>query len=281
MLSPWNTLLAACGHAKLVVLAAPYMKAAMLQQLLDQVDRNAELECFTRWTPHDILVGATDTACRAEVIERGGKFYLHNRLHAKYYRFDDRILIGSANVTAAGLNYRESGNLEILHEPEPSFDRDTFENSLRTEARQVTEEEFQLWLTCPVEAPRNTTIGDDVIGISLEDWKPLTRFPEYLWLIHNGQEGDVPNGEQKQRALADLAILNPPKGLPKDRFYKWVAACLMASPFVSSVIEVEEQNPPIAWEKLADRWGLDTRAAARARSTVQNWIAHFRFTRLG
>ena len=54
------------------------------------------------------------------VVERGGSFKLHARLHAKYYRFDDRVLVGSANMTASGLGYRHRGNLEILCEPGPT-----------------------------------------------------------------------------------------------------------------------------------------------------------------
>ena len=109
MASPWQTLLACSTEAQEVVIVAPYMKASMLRRLLDNLAPDAAVECFTRWTPHDILVGSSDTACRTAVIQRGGTFYLHNRLHAKYYRFNNQTLVGSANVTRAGLNYQEAG----------------------------------------------------------------------------------------------------------------------------------------------------------------------------
>ena len=177
MTSPWCTLLTYCTGAERVVIAAPYMKADMLGIVLDHLSNEAEVECFTRWTPHDILVGSADTACRNVVIERGGAFYLNNRLHAKYYRFDEQVLVGSANTTVAGLNYRQPGNLEILCEPGRSFDASTFENRLRTDAREVSEEELQFWLTCPVEAPTTTTIRADAIGTTFDDWKPPHTIP--------------------------------------------------------------------------------------------------------
>ena len=281
MTSPWCTLLTYCTGAERVVIAAPYMKADMLGIVLDHLSNEAEVECFTRWTPHDILVGSADTACRNVVIERGGAFYLNNRLHAKYYRFDERVLVGSANTTVAGLNYRQPGNLEILCEPGRSFDASTFENRLRTDAREVSEEELQFWLTCPVEAPTTTTIRADAIGTTFDDWKPLTRFPEYLWLVYCGQEDSVANREQRRRAQIDLATLRPPRDLTIERFYRWIEACLTASPFVDSVRKTEDESPSRAWEILANEWNLDRRAVARTRSTAQNWMAHFGLASIG
>ncbi len=277
MQSPWTTLVTHCVGAQRVTIAAPYMKVAVLQQLLEQVGPGAHLECFTRWTPHDIFAGTTDTACRSLVLRQGGRFYLHNRLHAKYYRFDDQILIGSANCTAPGLNYRQAGNLEILCRPDQSFDREEFENQLRAEANEVSDEEMEFWLACPVNTTR-TPIPGDAVTNTLEDWKPLTRFPEYLWSVYTNQAAEVTDPTQRERAKADLQVLRPPPQLSREQFDLWMKSCLVSAPFISSVAKVEGTSQEYAWATLANEWGLETSAAARARSTTQNWVRYFRVT---
>lgn len=278
MVSPWATLIAQCASAKRVIIAAPYIKAPVLQDLLNCLDNNANIECFTRWTPQDILAGTTDTACRNLVVAKGGKFYLHNRLHAKYYRFDVQVLIGSANCTAPGLNYNQRGNLEILCRPDQSFNKDQFEKLLRAEAREVSEEELALWLACPVNTPIAETVQGDFVANTLEDWKPLTRFPEYLWLIYNNQENEAPDSAQRARARADLQVLKPAPELSREEFNRWTKTCLVAAPFVDSVVKLEKASQEHAWLVLSNEWGLETSAAERARSTVQNWTRHFGLT---
>ncbi len=275
MPSPWTTLVTHCAGAKKVAIAAPYMKAEVLQELLDLISDKADLECFTRWTPHDILVGATDTACRNLVTERGGRFYLHNRLHAKYYRFDEQTLIGSANCTAPGLNYQQTGNLEILCQPDQSFNKDEFELQLRSEAKEVSDEELELWLACPVNEPTSNSILGEAVTNSLEDWKPLTRFPEYLWLVYANLVTEATDPTQVERARADLLVLRPPPQLSHDQFHRWIKTCLVAAPFVSSVVKVDEVSQEYAWAVLANEWGLETSAAERVRSTAQNWMRYF------
>ena len=128
---PWDALLERCTGATEAVIVAPYIKVGPLTTVLDQLRMGASVECFTRWTPLDIHMGVSDLECRTVVVDRGGAFRLHNRLHAKYYRFDDRVLIGSANMTASGLSYPRHGNLEILCEPGPPFVPVVFEAMLK------------------------------------------------------------------------------------------------------------------------------------------------------
>ena len=275
MISPWTTLVDYCNGAERITIAAPYIKAAVLEDLLKYVSNDVNLECFTRWTAKDILEGATDTACRNLVVARGGKFYLHNRLHAKYYRFNDQALIGSANCTASGLNYKQRGNLEILCEPDQSFDKDEFEKQLRAEAREVSDEELALWLTCPVNAP---TAQGHVLTNTLEDWKPITRFPDYLWLIYSGKEIRVLDPAQRERAKADLQVLGPPQDLSQEQFDCWIRTCLLAAPFVGSVKKVEGTSQEDARQVLSNEWGLETSEAERSRRTAENWIRYFGIT---
>ena len=275
MVSPWQILEPNCAGAKKVIIAAPYIKAGMLKILLDHLKSATEIECFTRWTPQDILAGVTDTACRTMITDVGGKFYLHKRLHAKYYRLDNKVFTGSANATATGMNYGIAGNLEILSEPGQSFDQDLFERELRAGATEVSDQEFGFWLACPTNSPSGEPDYENLITRSIEDWRPLTRFPEYLWIIYSG-EANVPlPEEQRARAQLDLATLQPPANISEEKFKHWVQACLKATPFIESVIEVKEKPPDEAWQLLATEWEMDTTTAERARTTAQRWLAHF------
>ena len=86
MTIPWEMLETHCRGKYQMVIAAPYIKEEALGLLLDLVPDASTIICVTRWSPNDILAGASDIVCRRLVIERGGKFRLHSNLHAKYYR---------------------------------------------------------------------------------------------------------------------------------------------------------------------------------------------------
>ena len=124
MISPWDVVISNATDTGQAVLAAPYIKEDSLRCLLDAAPRIESLTCVTRWSPSDLAVGASDAAVRGLVMSRGGSFLLHPTLHAKYYRFDDVVLIGSANMTASGLGLAPNPNLEILSPSSDDFDSD-------------------------------------------------------------------------------------------------------------------------------------------------------------
>lgn len=84
--TPFDILSSQCRDALEVVIVAPYMKSDALRRILSVVSGDASITCVTRWAPADIMVGASDTACRSLVLNRGGTFRLHPSLHAKFYR---------------------------------------------------------------------------------------------------------------------------------------------------------------------------------------------------
>ena len=273
--SPWDALLAACQGASTAVIAAPYIKVDALTKTLDALRRDAAIECFTRWNPEDILSGVSDLECRALVVERGGKFRLHNRLHAKYFRFGQSALVGSANLTASGLSYAHRGNLEILCEPGTGFDADDFERTLRRESRDVTDAEFLQWRQF-AEANQDTLGGvKPVDDASLDDWHPQTREPAYLWISYTGRQANIPSSEQIPLAAQDLQDLNVPPGMSEDKFYNWIRMRLLASPFMNSVRRLEASADEVAWRALSAEWDISMGEASRRRETAQSWMRRF------
>ena len=214
-------------------------------------------------------------ACRTLVVDLGGSFSLHNRLHAKYYRFDDLVLIGSANMTASGLGYPIQGNLEILCEPGPPFLRAEFEAALKHESRVVSDEDFRTWQLCPVADRERVPSAADVAGSSLDEWKPQARNPDYLWLNYSGNEARIISDEQRALAKLDLQILDVPSGLTPDSFRDWIRLSLRASPFMDAVKEFRGRTDATVWDSIAGGAGVSRSTAARWVSTAYNWLKHF------
>ena len=273
--TPWETLRDRCAGAAEAVIVAPYIKADALTMVLDQLHPEAELECITRWTPLDIQMGASDLECRSLVLSQGGTFRLHNRLHAKYYRFDKKVLVGSANMTASGLSLGFSGNLEILCEPGPSFCSVAFERGLRQQSREVTDDEYLSWTECPVDRRITIPAGQDPPGNSLVDWRPQTRLPAYLWLSYSGNDARIASPDQRRLAELEVALLGVPPGLEVTAFANWVRSSLFASPFVDSIRSLSSQRDEAIWDTVAEEWGVTRSEASRWVSTAQNWLKHF------
>ena len=273
--SPWKAVLAICSEATEVVLVAPYIKVDALGKVLEKLQGEASLECVTRWTPLDIQLGASDLECRTIVNTRGGSFRLCNRLHAKYYRFDEQILIGSANLTASGLSFAHSGNLEILCSPNASFDWQAFEAELQRQSWDVSDEDFLLWEQCSVvEVPQMQT-GFETAGRRLDEWKPQTRRPEYLWFIYCGNDFQITSIEQRELAQLDLAALAVPEGLSIKRFNGWIRASLRASPFMDTLRELYHESEETVWDVIAQERHVAKSVAARWTSTAHNWLRYF------
>ena len=272
---PWEVLLERCAGATEAVIAAPYIKVGPLVMVMDQLGTGASVDCFTRWTPQDIQKGVSDLDCRTAVVDRGGSFKLHNRLHAKYYRFDDRVLIGSANMTAAGLSYLRHGNLEILCEPGPPFAAAAFEAALKRESSEVSHDEFRVWQQCPVIERDGAPWTEDINESSLNEWKPQTRNPVYLWLCYSGAKEDIVSGEQRALATMDLQALGVPQGLMSESFNDWMRLSLRASPFMDSVRQFDGRTDAVVWDSVAAEWGVSRSLAARWVSTSYNWLKYF------
>ena len=271
-MTPWDALTDACREANEAVIAAPYIKADALKRLLEQLRPDATLTCVTRWTARDMLFGASDVECRTLVLGRGGAFRLHPRLHAKYYRCGQRVLVGSANLTAHGMGYAPSANLEILCDPAPTFDAAAFERGLLAESSPVRDAEFEQWAAI-VHIPPPP--GPAVKALDPFDWRPATRDPEHVWLAYHGHLGRIPSADEQRLAQMDLGQLAPPSGLERPAFDNWVSVQLLGSSIVDDVRRTEGMERDEAWERLAVTWGTDKSEANRIRETVMNWTTQF------
>ena len=269
---PGSVLSRLCSSAQRLFIAAPYIKANALTRVLAEVDPAASLVCVTRWNPHELAVGASDTACRTIVTERGGSFRLHPSLHAKYYRIDDTVLIGSANLTSSAMGWSPQPNLEILCLAGDDFDAGAFQRELLNEAREISDAEFARWeAIAGISARSNPTVieGQPLI----ETWRPATREPRHLELIYQGRKDMIASFDQQDAAQCDIQALLIPPGLTNDQVRTWAAACLLAAPFTNAVIQLRGLDAPRAYLSIARTYKLSPTEARRDMETVQNWLA--------
>ena len=116
MILPGEQLEQLCRQGQQVVLlVAPFIKAATLARLLNYMQPGVELRCVTRWRPEEIAIGVSDLDVWPLLQARPNSvLWLSSALHAKYYRADAQCLIGSANLTNAALGWSAQPNLELL-----------------------------------------------------------------------------------------------------------------------------------------------------------------------
>ena len=276
MTTPWETLREFCYGAGEIIIVAPYIKADALQRLLGLVQDNATITCVTRWNPNDIRVGASDVECRPMILQHDGAFRLHPSLHAKYYRCDDKVLVGSANLTASGMGYADVGNLEILCAPSDAFDAFAFEARLLAESREISEEEFADWTTLQTilseVGPDPNAVAED----SISQWRPSTRDPEHVWLLYRELPQHIASDDELRLAQSDLDSLHVPRGLDREEFDAWVRVHLHASAFPASVVGMVDMEDSVMWQQIADTWDISIGEAARRLETVRFWYATFR-----
>ncbi|MXZ87435.1 MAG: hypothetical protein F4086_18120 [Gemmatimonadetes bacterium] len=262
-----------CANATSLVIAAPYIKADALSRALGAANTEASLTCVTRWSLQDLAVGASDAECRNVATDFGGSFRLHPSLHAKYYRFDDVVLIGSANLTASAMGWSRQPNLEILCRAGDDFDSLAFEQELLEKARELSDDEFLRWEAIAKVAARREL---DLPGKQpeLDTWRPRTRDPIHLELSYAGRGDEIASFDEQRAAQHDVQTLLLPPNLTSEEVRLWATACLLAAPFTNSVIQLgRTTDAPASYQSLAGMYGLSMTEARRAMETVRNWLA--------
>ena len=268
---PGDMLSSVCSSAQHLIIAAPYIKADALTKVLADVSPAASLICITRWNLHDFAAGVSDTECRTIVTERGGSFRLHPSLHAKYYRIDDVILVGSANLTSSAMGWSPHSNLEILCRPEDDFDAETFQQSLFEGAREIGDEEFAHWESIAKIGAQETRKVTSATP-RLDTWRPETLDFRHLELAYQGREDEIASFDEQRAAQRDIQSLLIPPGLTDEQVRTWASTCLLTAPFTNDVIRLHGMETTSFSRSLAKTYNLRIAEARRDMETVQSWL---------
>lgn len=218
------------------------------------------------------MVGASDIECRTIVNDRGGSFRLHPSLHAKYYRIDNEVLIGSANLTSSAMGWSPQPNLEILCRAGDDFDVRTFQHELLKDAREISDGEFAQWEEIIKINARidNPIAGDQPL---FDTWRPATRDPRHLELAYQDRVEEIASPDEQRAARFDIEVMSVPPGLTEVEFRTWISTCLLAVPFTNAVIRLYGKDSASTSRVLAETYGLGITDARRDMETVQNWLA--------
>jgi hypothetical protein len=274
---PWEVMQQSAAGAKDVFLAAPYIKRDALTWLLSLIDGSDGLTCVSRWRRSDVVTGVSDRECRQIIIERRGNFRLHQSMHAKYYRFDEFVLVGSANLTGAGLGYSKWPNLEVLCTPGDWFNWRSFESRLLSESYILKDDEYELWLQIEVTGRAMEPSAGGTVAAESEpvNWEPRTREPEHLWLAYCGMDQNIPGDDELRAASNDLSELDMPIGLGRDDFDNWVVGALLESAWVGRVRSLWGRDRMEVREILEQEWEMEPALVERARETLESWILRY------
>ena len=209
------------------------------------------------------------------VIGSGASFRLHPSLHAKFYRIDDVVLIGSANLTSSAMGWSEQPNLEILCRVGDDFDSWTFKQELLNDAREISDDEYLRWEAIAKIATGR--VGAIAGGQPrLDTWRPTTRDPIHLELSYLGREDQIASSDEQNAARRDLRALVMPPGLSNEEVRMWATACLLAALFTNGVIQLHSAaDRARSYTVLSETYRLGMTEARRDMGTVLNWLAFF------
>jgi hypothetical protein len=224
------------SQARELVLCAPFIKLRAFERVIELFPPECKLTVFTRWNPDEILAGVSDPEIWEIVSSRAGSsLRLFPSLHAKYIRAGESCLVGSANLTGAGLGLSARANLEILCTPSLEFCSTEFEATLLDGSTPVN-------ATIYVALESLLGARDFERPLSSEDVPsartlvPLTRNPAYLFGQYSGQELPLPSSAAAI-VKAELEMLAMPAGLSESSFRAAVGLQLLQSPFFLSFAE--------------------------------------------
>lgn len=259
-----------------LLLVAPYIKAPTLARVLDAGSPGVAVKVVTRWRIDEIAAGVSDLAVWPLLRDRGAELWLHPNLHAKYYRGDAVVLIGSANLTDTALGWRPDPNLEILLEsPDAGEAHPAFERALWSRVRAVDDALHAAFVRAleafpPLPPPAAPDLEPEP---SFDAWRPQLRFPADLWQAYGGGT-DLLTLAAREATAIDLAALAPPPGLDRRQFEAWIGLQLRQHPEMQAIDAFLSQSRRFGEVRdlLAQRGAAD---GDRAWQSWMRWLLHF------
>ena len=268
-----------------VVLVAPFVKAAALARIVEPLAEGVKLVCVTRWRPEEIAAGVSDSGAYDVVSRRGGSFWLRQDLHAKYFRCDSFVAVGSANLTNAALGWSAEPNLELM----VSVGAETvcakrFEEVVLRGAVQVDRDLYETvasmlkgWRAGRGISEPFVGDGAESNGLELDGWVPLTREPADLYHVYVDPRADDLPKATREAGMRDLAVLQPPRDLREREFNIVIGVNLLAMPMVNYLDQVlsTPQRFGALRNRVRHKLGVSERDASRTCQTLVRWLRYF------
>jgi len=239
--------------------------------VLAGVRPTVQLQVVTRWAVEEIAAGVSDLRVLDIVLDCGGKLFLCPQLHAKYYRADRLVLVGSANITARALGWSPSPNVELLTEIDWDAPLVEFECRLADASIEASSSLRDALEAAVGELPRQQ-LSDE----AQQGWLPGLRFPSDLLLAYEGKWEKL-GVSVRAAAVEDLAVLSIPAGLSRNAARVAVGMALLRQPIIAAVDRFLAS--PRRFGEVAE---LLANSSARPRSeadylwqTLMRWLKYF------
>ena len=276
---------------KRILLIAPFIKDAVVERLFTAVDTSVPIHIVTRWTVHDVAMGASDPEIWERVRDREDTTMgLVTHLHAKYYEFDGRHYIGSANLTQKALGWAQPSNVELL------VSRETFSetaiSSMREGEIHVTERLYRQFLMrveqAEIDRPHEKEFEPEHVGSTVAEspstygaprfWVPQTRQPSLLYHAYSGELDELTQAARTQ-TQEDLRFFEVPASLSRSAFEAEIAWQLYQKPVVQRINEFTRPSRRFGAVRdhlkslpCADRPDFN---ATRTWQTLIRWLLYF------
>jgi hypothetical protein len=270
-----------------VVMIVPFITLKPFQHLVNLLGDEIPITIVTRWNYLDIISGVSDPRIFQDIFGRSNsKLLLLPSLHAKYYRFDSRFLVGSANITVPGIQLRGTGNVEILVENRVTSKAAEFEKAVLRMSSTATHQSFSDAMEIFKQRRITGSLESDHEDPRIEpgNWVPSLRYPDSLWAVYKG-DIDAVSTRELSRAQLDLSICELPDGLTKSVFESSIRSALLQMPVIAEIDE---------YLSIPRRFGaVDNlisvrfakaqieRSSSEAWQTTMRWLLHFCPTRYG
>ena len=275
---------AASSATDSVVLIAPFMTRRAFNVVLGCINPGVSLIVVTRWNYLDIAAGVSDPNIWIDVKDRPNtSMFLSQRLHAKYYRFDSAVMVGSANITRPGIQVNRPYNIEILTEIAWESKSVRFEDELIADAVEVDESLYldALKIMNEVRLPHEDVeedLAEDVDTDLHSVWIPFLRNPSSLWLAYS-EQFDLMTTSEREHADIDLSLWSLPNNLNVETFEQVIRSELLHMPLMSKIDRFLDQPQRFGAvrdliSREFDRFNY-VREATEAWQSGMRWLLYF------
>jgi len=104
---------AALSSASIVYIFSAFVKTDALMWFSNNIAKNTKVKIIARWQYNDLISGASDISAYRFAKEKNWEFAINTNMHFKIYLIDDdKLYVGSANLTNSGLSLNRYGNDE-------------------------------------------------------------------------------------------------------------------------------------------------------------------------
>ena len=218
-----------------VFLMAPFINPDILRTLLK---KRPVAVVVTSWRKDHLLQGISSLETYLVARDAGAKLLVNDRLHAKLITADFReSLIGSANITAAGLGTCPRPNLEaVVRVNQSTPELKALFCRILIDGRAIDDAvylRYVEWLNAQQvddtidETDEPPRIENDPFLIAQ---LPATRSPLALWTELNSSQGLTDD------AIHDLQLFGANPSTTREAFLASLRPALRSSPFVSRLI---------------------------------------------